>query len=136
MSEGEAAISPQPGTAWLLFDRDCGFCTRAAGLLRRIDRRGRVEIIALQEQGAPARFGVTLDQALEQLWALDAQGRRYGGAAAANAVLGVALGTRIPFHIYRIPGIRQLQDALYRWIAANRYRLPGSSGTCAVEPQV
>ena len=129
----EAAISPQPGAAWLLFDRDCGFCTRAAGLLRRIDRRGRVEIIALQEPGAPARFGITLDQALEQVWAIDGAGQHFSGAAAVNAVLGVALGTRIPYYIYRIPGIRHVQDALYRWIAANRYRLPGSSGTCAVE---
>ncbi|MBJ8344174.1 thiol-disulfide oxidoreductase DCC family protein [Antrihabitans sp. YC2-6] len=126
-------VRNRDAVAELLYDRDCGFCVKSANFLARIDRRGRVNMTALQEKGAPERFGLTLDQALEQVWATDSHGTRYGGAGAVNLVFGAALGTRIPLYIYKIPGIRWVQDAVYRWVAANRYRLPGKGGTCAVE---
>ncbi len=116
----------------LLYDRDCGFCVWCVGTLARLDRRGRVTVTALQTPGAPQRFGVSVDAALEQAWARAADGERFGGAGAVNAALGGALGTRIPLWVYRIPGIRQLQDGLYRLVARNRHRLPGRGGSCAV----
>jgi predicted DCC family thiol-disulfide oxidoreductase YuxK len=123
----------QQFTAEFMYDRDCGFCMKSSALLERIDRRDRVKKVALQEPGAPEHFGVTLDQALDRAWALDSSGRSWGGAAAINVALGAVLGTRIPLYIYRIPGIRWLQDGVYGWIAANRYRLPGKGGSCAVD---
>ncbi|MGW6375635.1 thiol-disulfide oxidoreductase DCC family protein [Rhodococcus sp. NPDC055112] len=123
---------PSPYTVELLFDRDCGFCVRSANFLDRIDRRGRVSTVALQQRGAPERFGVDTEAALEQAWAVDSRGDRYAGAGAINAALSGVLGTRIPLFVYRIWGIRQLQDRLYRWVAANRHRLPGKGGSCAV----
>lgn len=116
----------------LLFDRDCGFCVWCAQWLERLDRGGRVTATPLQSPGAVDRFGVDLDQALEQAWALDWRGERHHGAGAINAALAGVLGSRIPLRVYRIPGIRQLQDALYRVVARNRYRLPGRGGSCAV----
>ncbi|MFC9788849.1 thiol-disulfide oxidoreductase DCC family protein [Rhodococcus sp. NPDC127528] len=120
-------------TVELLYDRDCGFCVRSAGLLARLDRRGRVEVVPLQQPGAPAHFGVTTEQALDQAWAQDSRGGRYHGAGAVNAALSGILGTRIPLYCYRIWGIRQIQDAVYRAVARNRYRLPGRGGSCALE---
>ena len=117
----------------LLYDRDCGFCGKCVRFLRRIDRHGRVRIFAVQDADARAHFGVDLDRALEQVWALDSDGELHSGAAAVNVAFGAALGTRIPLMVYKIPGIRQIQDHLYRWVAANRYRLPGKGGTCAVD---
>jgi predicted DCC family thiol-disulfide oxidoreductase YuxK len=75
---------------------------------------------------------VDTEAALEQAWAVDSRGDRYAGAGAINAALSGVLGTRIPLFVYRIWGIRQLQDLLYRWVAANRHRLPGKGGSCAV----
>ena len=43
---------------------------------------------------------------MEQIWWLDASGRVYGGAEAANAAVSAALGTRLPLRVYRIPGMR------------------------------
>ncbi|MFE3289660.1 thiol-disulfide oxidoreductase DCC family protein [Rhodococcus sp. NPDC059234] len=120
-------------TVELLYDRDCGFCVRCAALLERLDRRGRVAVVPLQQAGAPARFGVTTDEALDQAWAQDSRGGRHHGAGAINAALSGVLGTRIPLYVYRIWGIRQLQDAAYRAVARNRYRLPGRGGSCALE---
>ncbi|TQF74142.1 DUF393 domain-containing protein [Rhodococcus spelaei] len=120
-------------TVELLYDRDCGFCVRSAALLARLDRRGRVKVVPLQQAGAPAHFGVTTDQALEQAWALDSSGGRHHGAGAVNAALSGVLGSRIPLYFYRIWGIRQIQDAAYRTVATNRHRLPGKGGSCAVD---
>lgn len=118
----------------LLYDRDCGFCVRCADLLRRIDRKDRVRVVALQDPGAVDHFGVTHEQAVEQAWALDSRGGRHGGAAAINVALGGVLRTRLPYLFYRLPGVRQVQDRIYRWVADNRYRLPGRGGSCAVDP--
>lgn len=119
-------------TVELLFDRDCGFCVYCVGWLRRLDRRGRVTATALQQPGAPERFGVSRDEALERAWAVDSRGDRYAGAGAVNAALSGVVGSRIPLYIYRVPGIRQAQDLAYRMVAANRHRLPGRGGSCAV----
>lgn len=38
-----------------------------------------------------------------------------------------AIGTSFPLWLYRVPGIRSLQDATYQWVAAHRYRFPGTT---------
>ena len=58
----------------------------------------------------------------------------YSGAEAANAAVSAALGTRLPLLIYRIPGIRSLQNAIYRWVADHRYRFPGTTPYCESHP--
>ena len=60
--------------------------------------------------------------------------RRYRGAGAVNAALAVALGTWLPVRFYELPGVRQLQDALYAWVARNRGRLPGDEPFCTQHP--
>ena len=117
----------------LLYDADCGFCTQAVGVLGRIDRRRRVRILALQSEDARRHFRLTEELALQQVWALDARGRRYGGAEAVNVVLSAALGFPGPLWFYRLPGVRWCQDRIYRAVAANRYRLPGSTGSCTLD---
>ncbi|MBJ8340633.1 DUF393 domain-containing protein [Antrihabitans sp. YC3-6] len=127
-------VAARTYAAEFLYDRDCGFCMKCLGVLHRIDRRDRVRTLALQDPGAPEHFGVTEEQAYDRAWAHDARGELYSGAGAINAALSGVLGTRIPLYVYKIPGIRWLQDTAYRWVAANRYRLPGKGGSCAVEP--
>lgn len=117
----------------LLYDADCGFCTRAVGVLDWLDRRSRVRVHPLQSADALSLFGLTEAVALEQVWSLDARGRRRGGAEAVNVALSAALGVPVPLWLYRIPGVRWCQERLYRAVAANRYRLPGSSGSCALD---
>ncbi|WP_242473971.1 thiol-disulfide oxidoreductase DCC family protein [Tomitella biformata] len=117
----------------MLYDADCGFCTQAVGVLGRVDRKVRVRVHPLQSAAALRQFGLTREAALEQLWSLDEQGRRHGGAEAANVALSAALGFAGPLWLYRLPGVRWCQDQVYRAVAANRYRLPGSAGSCALD---
>ena len=51
-----------------------------------------------------------------------------------NAALSTALGTRLPLRIYRLPGIGAVQEAVYRWVAAHRYRLRGVTPLCESAP--
>src|SRR5699024_6022982 len=62
----------------LVFDGDCGFCTRSALWIQGRDRDGRVHLHPLQRPGVLERFGLTHEEALSAVWAF----RRGGGAGA------------------------------------------------------
>ncbi|MDT5354927.1 MAG: hypothetical protein QOJ56_3459 [Mycobacterium sp.] len=109
-------------------------CTRSRDLLLKIDRSGNLQTEVLQSPGAAERLGVAPTSLLESVRWLDSSGAVYSGAEAANAAFSEAVGTRIPLAIYRIPGIRFIEDAAYRWVAANRYLFPGTTPYCQSHP--
>ena len=116
----------------LVFDGQCGFCTRCVGWLRRLDRRQRVEIVPLQAPGAPASVGVTEAECLVSLRWQGEDGVRLSGAAAVNAAVACALGSRVPVLLYRLTS--RVQERGYAWVAANRYRLRGVRPFCESAP--
>jgi predicted DCC family thiol-disulfide oxidoreductase YuxK len=118
----------------LFFDGTCGMCTRSRNLLLRMDRTGNLQTEALQSPGAAQRLGIAPTSLLESVRWLDSSGAVYSGAEAANAALSAAIGTRIPLVIYRIPGVGFIEEAIYRWVAANRYRFPGTTPYCQSHP--
>ena len=97
----------------LFFDGACGMCTRSRDFLLKLDRTGDLQTEPLQKAGTAERLGISPDRLMEQIWWLDASGQVFGGAEAANASVSAALGTRLPLLVYRIPGMRPLQDAVY-----------------------
>ncbi len=119
-------------TARLVFDGRCGFCTRSVGWLRRIDRHRRIHIVPLQTPGAPDSVGATETECLDSLQWQGGDGSRLSGAAAANAALATALGSRLPMLLYRLTAA--LQQRCYVWVAENRYRLPGVRPHCETAP--
>lgn len=116
----------------LVFDGRCGFCTRSVHWLKRLDRHDRVESVPLQSPGAPASVGATEEQCSQAVQWLGSDGRRHSGAAAVNAALSAALGTRLPLRLYVVT--RPVQDRLYDWVAANRSRLPSAVPHCTEHP--
>lgn len=117
----------------LIYDGDCGICTRLAGFAgRRL--RPRAEVRASQELDLAA-YGVTEAQCAEALQLVTAQGRVY---AAQDAVARLLLISRPAWRpaglVLLLPGVNALAGVAYRWIARNRYRLPGASDACAVPP--
>jgi len=101
-------------TGTLYFDGACGMCTRSKDLLLKFDRTGNIRTEPLQSPGVAERLGVAPTSLLESIRWLDATGAVYSGAEAANAAFSAAVGTRIPLAIYRIPGIRFIEEAVYR----------------------
>ena len=121
-------------TGILFFDGVCGMCTRARNFLVRHDRTGDLHTEPFQAAGTAERLGITESRMYESSWWLDESGAVYGGAEAVNAALSAGLGTRLPLMIYRIPGIRQLQEFVYRWVATHRYRFAGTTPYCESHP--
>lgn len=114
----------------VLFDGTCRFCTRSAHSLRRAFGR-RVTLQSFQEPGALDPYpSITHDAALKRMHVVLPDGRIYAGA---EAFARIAASTPVVGWLafaYYIPGIRQLADFGYDFIARNRYRLMGRQEAC------
>lgn len=122
-----------PPAGRLVFDGECGFCTRCVGWVRRLDRNGRIDLRPYQRDGAPESVGVTVEQCRDAVQWLGPDGVRRSGADAVNAALSTALGTSVPTLIYRATA--GAQERVYRWLAARRGRLPGVVPHCQAHPR-
>ena len=87
-----------------------------------------------QKPGIPASVGLSTEQCEAAAWAVSPDGKRYRGAGAINASLAVATGVALPLLLYELPGIRQLQDLGYAFVAAVRGKLPGDKPYCKQHP--
>jgi predicted DCC family thiol-disulfide oxidoreductase YuxK len=116
----------------LLFDGDCGFCTRSADWLRRLN----VDADVMPWQFADlAAFGISAEQAKAAVQWVDADGTvRAGHHAIAAALLRGRLPLRILGNLLALPGVSRLAALAYRLVARYRYRLPGGTPACAVKP--
>jgi predicted DCC family thiol-disulfide oxidoreductase YuxK len=116
----------------LLFDGRCGVCTRLARWVQRRERSGRLLVVANQETGVLARFGVSREEAARAAWAIDSKGRRFEGAAALNRVLTeLGGGWLMLAALYGVPPLGAAENALYRWFARRR----GRFGRFGVTPE-
>ena len=96
--------------------------------------KGRIERQPWQR--IPERLvtlGLSREDGMTQVWFVTADGRLYGGAAAVNQALRFIWWIRPLTYFYRFPGVRQLEDKVYRWVANNRYRLPGGTASCPID---
>lgn len=115
----------------LLFDGDCGFCTWIIDRVRRW-LRPQAEIVPWQFADLGV-LGVTAEQCSEALQWIDASGRVSSGG---EAVVELLRHSRQPWPLVGAvagaPGLSMITAALYRLVARNRYRLPGSTPACAL----
>jgi predicted DCC family thiol-disulfide oxidoreductase YuxK len=114
----------------LVFDGDCAFCTSSAHLLERIGPEA--EIVAWQLADLD-ELEITAAQATEAVQWVEADGTVRSGHEAITAALRAAgWPWRLAGRLITLPGISTLAAVTYRWIARNRYRLPGGTPACAV----
>lgn len=116
----------------LVFDGECGFCTRAVGWLRLVDRYRLIETAPYQRPGVPESVGASREQCAASVQWRGADGTRAEGAAAISAALAVALDATWPPWLYRRTS--RVQTWLYKWVSENRYRLPGVTPWCSRYP--
>ena len=79
-----------------------------------------------------AELGLTAEDGMTQVWFVDGDGRLFGGAEAINRSMQNVWWAWPFTWFYFVPGIRQVQDWVYKWVADNRHRMPGSSGACEI----
>jgi predicted DCC family thiol-disulfide oxidoreductase YuxK len=114
----------------LLYDGDCAFCTRCAGVLERIGPAA--EIVPWQLADLPA-LGVSEEQAIDAVQWVEIDGTvRSGHEAIAAALNRAGRIWRIVGRTIVSPGISWIAAKVYRLVANNRYRLPGGTPACAV----
>lgn len=77
-------------------------------------------------------LGLTATDGATQVWFVDENDRLYGAAEAVNRSLWSVWWLRPLTRLYYLPGLRQLEEWIYRWVARNRHRLPGGSATCTL----
>jgi predicted DCC family thiol-disulfide oxidoreductase YuxK len=118
----------------LIFDGDCAFCTRTAGLARRLLPEV-CAVVSWQTTDLPA-IGVTPERAQREVLWVTPSGRVVGGAAAVAGVLRASGGLwALLGLLLLVPPVSWSAQAVYRVVAANRMRLPGGTAACAVPPR-
>jgi len=120
----------------VLYDGSCGLCRESVARVRRMDSRGRIELVDLHDSAVAHRFPqVDREEALRWMQAVDRRGRVHSGADA-WARIGLALpGWKLLAWLLLVPGIHFVAQRVYAWVARNRYRWNSelcADGSCAV----
>ena len=117
--------------AVLVYDGSCRLCEAASRRIARLAPAGAVERRDFRAPGVLDGLpGVTLAACEQALQLVEPGGRVRSGAEAVACVLSLRPLLRPVAALYFVPGLRQLADAAYRWIAQRRYRLFGRAHAC------
>lgn len=124
----------RPAPPVLVYDGDCGICTKLSGVARRFVMPRRGTVVASYDLDLE-HYGLTTEQCLEALQFVDERGRVHSAQdAVARLLLAGAPWWKPLGAVLLLPGVHALAGAGYRWVARNRYRLPGSTEACAMPP--
>ena len=125
-------VQPPP-RGWLLYDADCGFCTRWAWRIALFVGPRGFHLAPLQAPWVRARLALSESDLLHELRVLTAGDAVYGGADAL-VYLARQLWWAWPVAALAwLPGMMPLSRAAYRWVARHRHRL---SAACALPHSV
>jgi predicted DCC family thiol-disulfide oxidoreductase YuxK len=115
----------------VFMDGQCALCTRAARLICKFDRRNVFKISPTASdlgRAILAHYGLNCENPAS--WLYLEEGKAYGSMEAV-----IRVGTRLGGRWRSVALLRLLppraRDWLYRWLAANRYRLFGRADMCA-----
>ena len=115
----------------LLFDGACPFCTASARTVERVFGARRVVLRDFQGEGALAPYPSLSHEALMQkMHVVMPDGRVFAGAEAFARIALRAPPLGWIACLYYVPGIRQLADVVYSFVAKHRYRLFGRTASC------
>jgi predicted DCC family thiol-disulfide oxidoreductase YuxK len=120
------ANSETPRRGWVLYDGECGLCTRWIQKWQKpLTRRG-FAIKDLQSASAEGLLTTPQENLLDDIRVLTVHGKIISGADA-YLFLSRHIWWTWPFYfVFRLPGFRWLLERAYRWINQNRYRFSRS----------
>ena len=117
----------------VIYDGQCGICTRLAARLGTLDSRSVFEIVPSQRADIRARYPWIPDAAYAAALQVvrDADGRTWQGASAVEQVISELRDGWLLAWLFHIPFARPVAERLYGWFARHRNRL-GCGEHCAV----
>lgn len=134
LHHGGVTTSARPAPPVLVYDGDCGICTKLSGVARRFVMPARGTVAASSDLDL-GHYGLTTEQCLEALQFVDRHGRVHAAQdAVARLLLAGAPWWKPLGGLLLLPGVNAVAGVAYRWVARNRYRLPGASAACALPP--
>ena len=109
--------------ATLIFDGDCGFCTRSAKwIYKRVGNQ--IELLPCQDPRRALDFPtIEQEHCMEAMWLITADGTYYRAQDALPQILRMMPRWRLIAWVCELPGIRHISPHIYRLIANNRYAL-------------
>ncbi|MDI2132698.1 thiol-disulfide oxidoreductase DCC family protein [Yinghuangia seranimata] len=115
----------------LVFDGDCGFCTKSVEVMERYIAPD-IEVTAWQFADLE-ELGITAERAMHEVLWVTSTGDVYGGAEAVAKMLAYKRGAwSVPGAVLQLPPVNLVAAKAYRLIADNRYKLPGGTPACAM----
>ena len=118
-----------PGT--LVFDGDCGFCTRCVGWMARL--RLTAPVVVPWQRADLGALGLTAEQCDAALQWVAPDGRVSSGAeAVARLLIAHGPAWAVLGRVLLVPPVSWLAAAGYRWVAGHRSLLPGGTPACAL----
>lgn len=115
----------------LVYDGDCGICTRSVEFVER-RLRTDVEIVAFQFADL-ASLGLTREACEDAVQWVTPSGRISHGHIAVGDLLKASGWPWVPIGwLVQTPPTSWIAGAAYRWVARNRHRLPGGTPACTL----
>jgi len=124
-------VTPAPTNGWVLFDGECGFCSRWVGFWSNTLRQHGFEPAPLQQPWVGAKLGMPVNTLLSDIRLLTSTGELVSGARVYLYVTR-RIWWAWPFYaIFSLPGFNWLIEVGYHWFARNRYCV---SRSCGLDP--
>jgi predicted DCC family thiol-disulfide oxidoreductase YuxK len=116
----------------VLYDGQCGFCSRwVKHWAATLERRG-FEIASLEEPWVAKRLTMTHEELVADIRLLTPDSELISGADVYLYVMRRIWWAWPVYAIFSLPGFNQLIHLGYRWVARNRYCI---SRTCNLHPR-
>lgn len=115
----------------ILYDGNCGLCTRSVAGLRTLKTNAVLEFMPLQQYDTDnLPLNLSVEDLYAQIHVIDEEGRLFKGAEALTRVVKTVPTLQWIAWLYRVPGMHYVADQLYKWIAKHRYQLFGTVDEC------
>jgi predicted DCC family thiol-disulfide oxidoreductase YuxK len=113
----------RPDADVVIYDGNCRMCTAQVRKLAWWDCQGKLSYLSLHDPEAARRYpDLTHEMLMEQMYVVDQQGNRYGGAAAFRYLSRRLRRLCWLAPLLNIPGSLPLWQWMYRQVAKRRYR--------------
>ena len=114
----------------IFFDGVCNLCNWYVEFAIKVDKKGALKFASLQGETAKQLLTQEQRESLKSLMFYQ-KGQTYEESEAVlKAMIAIGGIWKAAYLAFIIPGF--LRDAVYRWVARNRYRFFGQRETCRV----